>query len=94
MYVTVLKVGRKRRNENNRRRLNSLAEESFFPNCISTHLPQKAIRNFGSATKNRTLQQFMPGLPDFSQYMIPKPEKNLPNEHKMYQTVITYPKCP
>jgi hypothetical protein len=25
--------------------------------------------------------------------MIPKPE-NVPNEHKMYQMVIKYPKCP
>jgi hypothetical protein len=33
------------------------------------------------------------GLPDFSLFMIPKPEKNVPNEHKMYQMVIKYPKC-
>jgi hypothetical protein len=31
------------------------------------------------------------GLPDFSWYMIPKPEKNVPNEHKMYQMVMEYP---
>jgi hypothetical protein len=35
-----------------------------------------------------------PGLPDFSWYMIPKPELNVPNEQKMYQMVIRYPKCP
>jgi hypothetical protein len=26
--------------------------------------------------------------------MIPKPGKNTPDEHKMYQMVIKYPKCP
>jgi cephalosporin-C deacetylase-like acetyl esterase len=26
-------------------------------------------------------------------YMIPKSEKNVPNEHKVYQTVIKYLKC-
>jgi hypothetical protein len=33
------------------------------------------------------------GLPDFSRYMIPKPE-NVPHEHKMYQMGIKYPKYP
>jgi hypothetical protein len=30
------------------------------------------------------------GLPDCSWYMIPKPEKNVPNEYKMYQMAIKY----
>jgi hypothetical protein len=30
----------------------------------------------------------------FSWYLIPKPDKNVPNEHKMYQTVIKYSKWP
>jgi hypothetical protein len=35
------------------------------------------------------------GLPDFSWYMIPKPEKMCYiNKHKMYQMVIKYPKFP
>jgi hypothetical protein len=34
------------------------------------------------------------GLPDFSPYLIPKPEKNLPKGHKMHQMVIKYLKCP
>jgi hypothetical protein len=37
--------------------------------------------------------QRRPGLPDFSWYMIPKAEKNVPNEHETYQMVIKYPKC-
>jgi hypothetical protein len=34
---------------------------------------------------------FNTGLPDFSWYMIPNPEKNVTNEHKMYQMVINIP---
>jgi hypothetical protein len=30
------------------------------------------------------------GLPDF----LVRDTKNVPNEHKMYQVVIIYPKCP
>jgi hypothetical protein len=37
---------------------------------------------------------FDSGLPDFSWYMVPQPEKNVPNKHKMYHMVIKYPKCP
>jgi hypothetical protein len=33
------------------------------------------------------------GLPDFSWTMIPKPEKSIPDEHKMHQMVIKFPKC-
>jgi hypothetical protein len=32
------------------------------------------------------------GLPDFYWPMIPKKEKNVPNEHKTYQMVIKYSK--
>jgi hypothetical protein len=39
-------------------------------------------------------QGLQTGLPDFSWYMIPKLEKNVPNEYKMYQMVIKYPKNP
>jgi hypothetical protein len=35
-----------------------------------------------------------PGLPHFSWCTIPKPERMYQNEHKMYQMVIKYPKCP
>jgi hypothetical protein len=31
------------------------------------------------------------GLPDFYWYKIPKPEKNVPKEHKMYQMVTKIP---
>jgi hypothetical protein len=33
----------------------------------------------------------VPGLPDFSWRMLPKPDKNVPNEHKLYEMVIKYP---
>jgi hypothetical protein len=33
-------------------------------------------------------------LTDFSWQMIPNPEKNVRNEYKMYQMVITYPQSP
>jgi hypothetical protein len=33
------------------------------------------------------------GLPDFSLVHDTKTGKNVPNEHKMYQMVIKYPKC-
>jgi hypothetical protein len=45
------------------------------------------------APKGLTSFQLYAGLPDFSWYMIPRPEKNVPNEHKMYQMVIQYTKC-
>jgi hypothetical protein len=35
-----------------------------------------------------------PGLPDFSWHIVPKPEKNVPNEHKIYLMVKNNPKCP
>jgi hypothetical protein len=34
------------------------------------------------------------GLPDVSWYMIPKQEKNVPNEQKIYQMVTEYPLSP
>jgi hypothetical protein len=41
-----------------------------------------------------SITQSQPGLPDFSWYTIPKLEKNVqPNEHKLYQMVVKYPKC-
>jgi hypothetical protein len=41
-----------------------------------------------------TVKVWKPGLPDFSWSMIPKLEKNVPNEHKMDRMVIKYPKYP
>jgi hypothetical protein len=39
----------------------------------------------------RRLNKRTTGLPDFSWYVIPKTEKNVPNEYKMYDMVIKYP---
>jgi hypothetical protein len=39
------------------------------------------------------IHTYIAGLPDFSWYMIPKPEK-CTKTGKMYQMVIKYPKCP
>jgi hypothetical protein len=47
-----------------------------------------------SSTKISPSNQTAAGLPDFSWYVIPKPEKNVPNQHKMYQMVIKFPKGP
>jgi hypothetical protein len=57
---------------------------------------EKCFKNFGlwqTQTGNFLSLEERAGLPDFCWCMIPKPEKNVPNEHKMYQKVIKYPKC-
>jgi hypothetical protein len=50
-------------------------------------LPSQFARNYPSFEENSkiTEMRFRTGLPDFSWYMIPKPEYNVPNEYKMYQ---------
>jgi hypothetical protein len=58
--------------------------------------PSNKKRNRETEKKMRALTVFFgsgSGLPDFSWYVTPEPEKNAPNGHKMYQMVIKYPKC-
>jgi hypothetical protein len=49
---------------------------------------------FFNARQLRTFRTFRPGLPDFSLFHVPKWEKNVPNDHKVYQRAIKYSKWP
>jgi hypothetical protein len=52
------------------------------------------MKEIGQELFQVTIHGSCSGLPDFSWYMILKTGKNVPNEHKMYQMVIKYPKRP
>jgi hypothetical protein len=84
-------------------RRNFFEKRSFFlhSNAFSAQLAFRGHTwSQGWVIMNLLISSHRPGLPDFSRYMRPKPEKctkwtqNVPNGHKIFQISVKYSKWP